>query len=91
MRVSRPRNKSVVAAVALTTGLMLAPGATTTASALPPCCGVDQITYYYYSTSAKTTEVGEFYSGDDCGTPYQWGQVTPYYKIQNIYCATSTP
>jgi predicted RNA-binding Zn-ribbon protein involved in translation (DUF1610 family) len=90
MRVSRRVNKSVVAAVALSAGLLLAPGATTTASALPPCCGEDVI-YTYYSTSAKTTEVGEIYNNDDCGTPYQWGVTTPYYKIQRIYCATSAP
>lgn len=87
MRLSRPVNKSVVAAVALTAGLMLAPAVTTTASALPPCCGVD-IKYTYYSTSAKTTVVGVYYDGGDCATPYQWGQTSPYYTVQKIYCAT---
>ena len=88
MRLSLRVNKSVVAVVALTAGVMLAPATTTTASAAPPCCGQDfKITYY--STSAKTTIVGVTYDGTDCNPSYMWGQETPYYTTRIIYCATS--
>lgn len=87
MRLSRRMNKSVVAVVALTAGVMLAPAATTTASALPPCCGVD-VKVTYYSTSAKTSIVGVWYDGGDCDPSYQWGQKTAYYTTQKIYCTT---
>jgi hypothetical protein len=83
-------NRSVVAVVALTAGALLAPVTTTTASAMPPCCGIDLKTTYY-STAAKTTVVGVFYDGGDCAPPYEWGQTSPYYTTQKIYCATSTP
>jgi hypothetical protein len=57
---------------------------------MPPCCGVDIITTYY-STSAKTTVVGEEDLDGECQPAYQWGQTTPYYTMHKLYCATSTP
>jgi hypothetical protein len=88
MRLSRGVNKSAVAAVALAAGVMLAPAATTTASAMPPCCGVD-IRITYYSTAAHTTVVGVDCSNcGDCVPVTVWGKTTPYYTTQKIYCAT---
>jgi hypothetical protein len=89
MRLYPRLNKSAVAAVALTAGALLAPAATTTASAMPPCCGID-IQTTYYSTAAKTTVVGVYYEGGDCNPSYQWGKTSSYYTIQKFYCATST-
>jgi hypothetical protein len=88
MRLSRRGNKSVVATVAMAAGLMLAPGATTTASALPPCCGVDLVTTYY-SNAAHTTVVGIDCSDcGDCQPIFVWGQTTSYYTTQKHYCST---
>jgi hypothetical protein len=87
MRVSHRVNKSVVA-VALTAGALLAPVTTTTANALPPCCGLDTV-ITYYSTSAKTTVVGRYDDGVDCDFA-DWGYRTAYYTTSTYYCSTST-
>ena len=90
MRTSRRVHKSLLA-VALTAGALLSPVVTTTASALPPCCGVD-VLHIYYSDATKTTVVGEYCDCGDCeGAVYGWGQTTPYYRTEKSYCATSTP
>ncbi|MBV9821514.1 MAG: hypothetical protein JO144_04660 [Actinobacteria bacterium] len=82
-------NKSLLA-VAMTAGALLSPVVTTTASALPPCCGVDLETTYY-SDAAKTTIIGVNYDGGDCQPSYEWGSTSSYYTVHKIYCSTSTP
>jgi hypothetical protein len=88
MRAFGRANKSLLA-VAVTAGALLSPVVTTTASALPPCCGVDIVTVYY-SSADKTTEVGETCDCTDCEGVYSsWGQITPYYTRDRYYCDTS--
>lgn len=87
MRTSSRLNKSLLAVV-VTVGSLLSPVLTTTASALPPCCGVDVLTIYY-SDATRTTEVGETCDCTDCaGVSYVWGETTPYYRTEKSYCET---
>jgi len=88
MRISPRLNKSLVAVV-LAAGALLAPATTSTAAAMPPCCGMDQIANYY-STAAMTTLVGQYDLDGECAFT-NWGQTTPYVKYTWRYCATSTP
>jgi hypothetical protein len=87
MLKSRLLNRSVVVAVAVAAGALLAPAATNPASATPPCCGIDLV-YTYYATAAMTgPAVGQ---SDESDCPFNdWGQVTQYVKVSRIYCATN--
>jgi hypothetical protein len=85
LRISHRLNKSVAVAAVLTAGALLAPAATTTANAMPPCCEMDQITNYY-ATADKTLLVGQYDTNDFCATFTDWGQTTPYVTLTYRYC-----
>jgi hypothetical protein len=83
-----PRLTKSVAVMALAAGALLAPAATTTASAMPPCCGIDLVANYYATADMTGPVVGQRDDGGDCAfTP--WGEVTDYVKYTRIYCSTS--
>jgi len=86
MRISPRVSKTVVAAV-LAAGALAAPVTTTTATALPPCCGVDDIANYYATPDMTGSIVGQHDDGGDCAFT-NWGQVTPYVKYTTLYCST---
>jgi hypothetical protein len=89
MRISHRWKRSVAVGV-LAAGALLAPVATTTAGARPPCCGVDDLATYWSTPDFETgTIVGQYDEGYDCG-PYSWGVQTPYVSYSYRYCATST-
>ena len=85
MGITRRSKLSLIAAVAVMGTTLLAPAVTTTATAMPPCCGITAVTTYY-ATADMTSIVGQY--GDPAGDcPFtSWGDVTPYYKTSFKYC-----
>jgi len=72
-----------VAAVALASAAVL--GMTTPAHAIPPAGPGQSVTYTFYATAARTTEVG-WWSYGSCGEPFDYGTHTAYFTIRYVSC-----
>jgi hypothetical protein len=76
--------RTLIAAVLAAAGLLpflAAPAA----NAIPICRAGDACLYVYYSTIARTTEIG--YTNIPCnGQPTSWGQVSGYFTFSEVPC-----
>jgi hypothetical protein len=76
--------RTLAAAILATAGLVPFIAASP-ANAIPICRAGDACLYVYYSTIARTTEIG--YLNIPCnGMPTSWGQVSGYFTFSEVEC-----